>query len=76
MHIITNGVNSNSVHDGVCSIQHFVIKFVSDLRRFSPGTPVSSTSKTDCHDITDILLRAGLNTIIHKPTHLRFELNV
>jgi hypothetical protein len=25
-------------------------------QRFSPGTPVSSTNKTDCHDITEILL--------------------
>jgi hypothetical protein len=24
---------------------------------FSPGTPVSSTNKTDCHDITEILLK-------------------
>ena len=30
---------------------------------FSPGTPVSSISKTDCHDITEILLEVGLNTI-------------
>jgi len=35
------------------SIQHYMIKFVSDFaagRRFSPGTPVSSTNKTDCHN--------------------------
>jgi hypothetical protein len=25
-------------------------------RWFSPGPPVSSTNKTDCHDITEILL--------------------
>ena len=29
---------------------------------FSPGTPVSSTNKTDCHDITEILLKVVLNT--------------
>ena len=29
-----------------------------------PGTPVSSTNKTDCHDITEILLKVVLNTII------------
>jgi hypothetical protein len=38
-----------------------VIKFVSDLREvdglFSPGPPVSSTDKTDSHDITEILLK-------------------
>jgi hypothetical protein len=27
------------------------------------GTPVSSTNKTDCHDITEILLKVPLNTI-------------
>jgi hypothetical protein len=26
-------------------------------------TPVSSTNKTDCHDITEILLKVQLNTI-------------
>jgi hypothetical protein len=34
---------------------------------FSPGTPVSSTNKTDCHDITEILLEVALNTI-NQPT--------
>jgi hypothetical protein len=32
-------------------------------RWFSPGPPVSSTNKTDCHDITEILLKLALNTI-------------
>jgi hypothetical protein len=32
---------------------------------FSPGTPVSSTNKTDHHDITEILLKVALNTINH-----------
>jgi hypothetical protein len=30
---------------------------------FSPGTPESSTNKTDCYDITGILLKVALNTI-------------
>jgi hypothetical protein len=30
---------------------------------FSPDTPVSSTNKTDCHDITVIRLKVALNTI-------------
>ena len=29
---------------------------------FSPGTPVSSTNKTDRHDMTEILLKVALNT--------------
>jgi len=41
-------------------VQHYVIHFVSDLRQiggFSAGTPVSSTNKTDRHDIADIVLK-------------------
>ena len=30
---------------------------------FLPGPPVSSTSKTECHDITEILLKVVLSTI-------------
>ena len=30
---------------------------------FSPGLPVSSTNKTDHHDITEMLLEVALNTI-------------
>ena len=45
-------------------VQHYVIKFVSDFCQwFSPGPSVSSTNKTDRHDITEILLKMALNTI-------------
>jgi hypothetical protein len=40
-------------------------KFVSDARQVggsSSGTLVSSTNKTDRHDIADILLKMALNT--------------
>jgi len=43
-----------------------MIKFVSDLQQvcgFSLGTPVSSTNKTDRHDIAEILV--ALNTITY-----------
>ena len=46
-------------------VQHYMEKFVSDLRQvggFSPGPPVSSTNKTDRHDITELLLKVALNT--------------
>jgi hypothetical protein len=36
------------------------------LNFFSPGTPVSSTNKTDRHDITEILLKVVLNTKLVK----------
>ena len=40
--------------------------------RFSPGTLVSSTNKTDRHDITDILLKVALSTINHQ-LHLKYN---
>jgi hypothetical protein len=43
---------------------------VSDLRHvsgFFPCVPVSSTNKTDHHDITEILLKVALNTITLTP---------
>ena len=63
--ITTKVVSSDSVHSEVYSIQHYVVKFASDLRQvrwFFPCTPVSSTIKTDRHDITEILLRVLLST--------------
>jgi hypothetical protein len=35
----------------------------SKKQKNSPGTPVSSTNKTDRHDITEILFKVALNTI-------------
>ena len=60
----------NLIHGEVYSIKHYVIKFVSDLLQvggFSPGTLVSSTNKTDRHDIAEILLIVALNTITLNP---------
>jgi hypothetical protein len=56
-------LNSNFLLDN--SIQHCVIKFVSDLRQiglYSPCSPVPSTNKTDRHDITEIVLKVEFNT--------------
>ena len=64
--ITTKVVSSNPIHGEVYSIQHYVIKFLSDLRQvggFFPGTPVSSTNKIDRHNITEIFLKVALNTI-------------
>ena len=38
-----------------------------------PGSPVSSTNKTDHHDKTEILLKVALNTINHQPTILHLQ---
>jgi len=70
--LTTKVVSSNPAHGDVYSIQDCVIKFVSDLRQvsgFSPGTPVSSTNKTDCHDITEIFLKVALNKITLRYDH-------
>ena len=40
-----------------------VCQWLTAGQRFSPGTPVSSTNKTDSHDKTEILLKVALNTI-------------
>ena len=56
-----------SQSDEMYSIQHYVMKFVSDLWQIGgflrEGTPVSSTNKTDNHYMTEILLKVALNTI-------------
>ena len=65
--ITTKVVSSNPAHGEVYSIQHDVIKVVSNFWQvcgFSPDTPVSSTNKAARNDITEILLKVTLNTII------------
>ena len=44
----------------------FSISMTSSGRWFSRGPPVSTTNKTDLHDITEILLKVTLNTIKQK----------
>jgi hypothetical protein len=50
------------------SILHYVVKFVSYSQQVGGFFPVSSTNKTDHHDITDILLKVALNSI-NQPIH-------
>ena len=45
-------------------------------RWFSPGPPVSSTNKTDHHNITEILLKVALNTIKRNKNWERFLLRI
>jgi hypothetical protein len=51
------GVPETSLCDKVC-------EWLVAGRWFSPDTPVSSTNKTERNDITDILLKVALSTII------------
>jgi len=78
--LLANVVSSNPAHGEVYSIQHYVIKFVKDFATglwFSPGTPLSSTNKTDRHDIIYIiLLKVALNTIILPPLSVVNQSNI
>jgi hypothetical protein len=58
----THAVSSNTAHDEVYSVQHYVIGLDTDLRQIGVS-PVSTTNKIDLHDITEILLKVGLNTL-------------
>ena len=52
---LKRGVLNTTSYDKVC-------QWLAADPWFSPGTPVSSTNKTDCHDKTEILLKVALNT--------------
>jgi hypothetical protein len=59
-------VSANPAHGEVYTIQHYVIKICQWLAAgqwFSLGPSVSSTNKTDHHDIAENLLKVALNTI-------------
>ena len=64
--ITTNIVSSNLLMQGVLdkTLCDKVCHWLTVGRWFSPGTPVSSTNNTDRHDITVILLKEALSTII------------
>jgi hypothetical protein len=63
--INTNVVSSNSAYGEVYSIRHYVIMFVSYLRQISDFLLVLwfPPNKTDYLNITEILLKVGLNII-------------
>jgi len=52
-----------SIRERCTTLCDEVCHWLATGRWFSPGTPVSSTNKTDGHDITKILLKVALNTI-------------
>jgi hypothetical protein len=58
-------VSSNSLRQAVLNttLCDTVCQWLTISRWFSLGTPVSSTNKTDRHDIAEILLKVALNTI-------------
>jgi hypothetical protein len=56
MPITTNVVSLNPAH----ALCHKVCQWLATGQWFSPGSPVSSTNKTDRHNITEILLKVTL----------------
>ena len=72
---MTSGENTRAATKGYSSKLQGDLNFAFDQRQsevnlhkatgqwFSPGTLVSSTNKTDCQDITEILLKVALNTM-------------
>ena len=63
MPLTTKVVTSNPAHGYMYWIQHYVIKFVSNLRQVGGFFHVLFFNKTDCYDITEILFIVTLNTI-------------
>ena len=61
--LLRRGVHDTTLCDKVCH-------WLAAGWWFSPSTPVSSTNKTDRHDITEILLKVALNTINLNPTSI------
>jgi hypothetical protein len=43
------------------------LAFNKNMEAMSPGTPVSTTNKTDGHNITEILLKVASNTVTITP---------
>jgi hypothetical protein len=63
--ITTNVVSSNPLRRGLLdtTLGDQVCQSLAADQCFSLDTPVSSTNKTDHHDINEILLKVVLNTI-------------
>ena len=61
-------------------VQHYVIKFVSDLQQVFSESSVISTNKTDRRDITEILLKVSISTMKPNQTNIKetnsFSINV
>jgi hypothetical protein len=63
------GVLETNSCDNVC-------QWLAKSLQFSLGTLVSFTKKTDCNDITEILLKVALNTLTLTPIHLKNNVKV
>ena len=75
MPITTNVVSLNLYRRGVLDTTLFdkVCQWLVTGLWFSAGTPVSSTNKTDRHNITEILLKVALNTINQTKLLIKYQ---
>ena len=62
MPITTNAVNLNPAETGKLdtTLCDNVCQWLAAGQWFSPGTPVSSTNTTDCHDIKRNIVESGI----------------
>jgi hypothetical protein len=73
--------NTALVRTRLCKLQkgctplasYKVYQLLAHGRWFSPGTPASSTTKTGCHDMAEILLKVTLKTINQIKSNRTFE---
>ena len=76
LYITAKVVSLNPSHDEVYSVQHYVIKFLSDLRQVSgflwvlQFPSLIKKKKKDRHEITGLLLKVALNTITLTDLHI------
>ena len=63
--ITIDAASSNLDQGEVYNIMRLSVSVTCDrsVNWFYPGSPISSTNKTERHDITAILLKVALNTI-------------
>jgi hypothetical protein len=63
LHILNWSIQNTYISSTATWRSEEVCKRLSTCRWFSPGTSVSSISKTDHHEIAEMLLKVALNTI-------------
>jgi hypothetical protein len=74
LYITAKVVSLNPSHGEVYSVQHYVIKFLSDFRQVSGFLWVlqflSLIKESDRHELTGLLLKVALNTITLTDLHI------
>ena len=78
MSITTNVASFNPTPGEVCSIKQYVMKFFSDLQQVSGFLQVFRFPPLInwCHDITEVLLKVALHSIIPNPKMIQITINI